>query len=123
MKKLTLAQTWRKCLRMWKWVAENEAGENGSERLKEMWLNRHEPRALEHNCYFCQYAAERFEERPYEWREDTVETYCRYCPARLVARRFQCEDTPHDWIHNPRAFYRKLVELNKKRKQKLTKEK
>ncbi len=56
MKKLTLDETWDKCLAMWKWIdanCEDACGFREITTLKERWLMmRGYVRPLVHDCFF-----------------------------------------------------------------------
>jgi len=109
-KKLTLEQTWRHCLAMWKWIAEE--AKQGSTwdvyDLKAEWMDKH-PQfgGIIVSCFFCHYDDE-------QGCGD-----CSQCPGRLVDKEFHClyHETYH-FPEKPVKFYQKLLELNKKRKEK-----
>ena len=108
MKQLTLNQAWRLCLKQWKWIVENLDDEHGPEELKVAYLHKFGKGVrLCLNCYFCEYDA------------NADFGGCRNCPGKLVERRFHCNtNKSYSWRLNPRAFYAKLLELDKKRKAK-----
>lgn len=113
MKKLTLNQTWKYCLVMWKWIAgQIEQGSTSTiDTLKAQWLRRH-PRFGEiyNNCFFCEY----LNQHPTNKKGD-----CPTCPGRLVNRQFNCMDNAtYNFGKKPLEFYAKLLELDKKRKKK-----
>ena len=107
--KLTLSETWTKCLKMWKWVAKNCEGDLSIAELKEKWLKDHHIKDLEFNCFFCQYNK----------NQQTSEEYyrtinCKKCPAKLISPQFHCENYPlYGWNNYPKAFYKKILELHK----------
>jgi len=105
-KKLTLGQTWKQCLAMWKWIAEQkkQGRELDGEGLKAIWMEKY-PRfgEIENNCFFCEYDTKRSGD-------------CSNCPGKLVSKRFDCINITYDYYDKPIQFYRKLVELNEKRK-------
>jgi hypothetical protein len=111
MKKLTLDETWEKCLSMWRWIAKEKR--EGSRRhtytLKKVWLKNHGYQAneIDCECFFCHYA----------W--EIKKGDCCDCPPRKLEPDFHCVSInrlyPH-WRKNPIAFYNKLVSLNRKRK-------
>ena len=111
MKKLTLDETWRLCLSMWRWIAKEKR--NGSlshvSDLKIRWLESHgfDPSDLRDECFFCEYDLRR-----YDIGRNQV---CSRCPAKKIAEWFDCADEDHHWACSPIAFYNKLVSLNKKR--------
>jgi len=95
---------------MWKWISEEV--EKGSaldvNELKHKWLEmrgyKHYPTA---GCFFCQYDDEQRETRGVD---------CHFCPGKLVSRRFGCENETYNWFKKPTKFYKKLLELDKKRR-------
>lgn len=104
--KLTLERTWTECLRLWKWVKEQiEAGSKKTVwELKEEWMKRNNYSDIAQcNCFFCHYDARN-------------EMNCDFCPGRLVDKTFDCENKSYAWHDKPIAFYKKLLELNRKRK-------
>jgi len=105
--KLSLERTWTKCMAMWEEMIEKhwKRGVNGED-LKDLYLANHRRMAMPRNmCYFCDYA---FTRRGHD---------CNSCPGRLVDKNFDCYKPSYYYQGNPKAFYRKLVKLNKKRKQ------
>ena len=101
--KLSLEQTWTKCLKMWKWIAENDfiCGEDG----KRAYFREH-PRLKvpdKSDCYFCDYTTQ------------TIEV-CRGCPGALVENGWRCTYKNFSYNANPKKFYQELLRLNKKRK-------
>lgn len=107
MKKLTLAKTWSECLKMWKWVAaQSNKTRKDVGALKRKWLKVHSSMCPSANCFFCEYV------------EQGGSTDCKGCPGKLVSKRFSCMNKTYDYERRPKAFYKKLVELNKKRKEK-----
>jgi hypothetical protein len=115
-KKLSLEKTWIECLKMWKWIVEQIKKDPniGVITLKSEWLVKNKYKGLEGNCFFCDYD------------QSTIDSnggiynikICKYCPGRLVNRKFNCEYTSYDWYDKPIAFYKKLLELNRIRKSK-----
>ena len=115
-----LDRTWKNCLRMWKWVSENLpkgfASNIGRIRrdivysLKVQWMKDHRYGEMSNHCFFCGY-----KDTEYHFGE------CGSCPGSLAnakLKEFWCQGRGRDWGLNPKAFYRKLVELDKKRKAK-----
>lgn len=110
-KKLTLNQTWTLCLRQWKWTIKqlDKDTEKDVETLKEEWLKQHKyenDNNVENDCFFCEYA--------------TVicpkETKCEDCPGQFVSKTFSCLRNRYHYYDKPHKFYKKLLELNEKRK-------
>ncbi len=95
---------------MWKWISENlsegfnELDINDKDSaihdMKVVWLKAHRfTRIIKLNCFFCEYCGRT----------------CSACPAYVVDKHFGCMDTKYDYCYHPKAFYRKLLELDKKR--------
>ena len=109
MKKLTLNQAWRLCLKQWKWIVKQiKAGDTHCVAiLKRQWTtaNGYDKDEIESECFFCEYC--RFRNRG-----------CGHCPGKLVNKRFNCANTTYEYDVKPLKFYAKLLELDKKRKAK-----
>ncbi len=110
-----LDRCWKNCLRMWKWISENWESNDirATRNLKEDWLKSHRfnTEAIVCNCFFCQFNTDR--------SQTTLEDVsCRSCPGKLVRPRMAhtwCEHTKTDWRFYPKAFYAKLLALNRQR--------
>ena len=106
MKRLTLDETWKLCLSMWRWIAKmiREGSELFVSELKDQWLRDH---GYEHEvwltCFFCGYI---------HHPKRTCDTNC---PARMIDRNFNCHNPDYDYQSKPIAFYNKIVSLNRKR--------
>jgi len=111
--KLTLAQTWKLCLQMWKWIVkEIEKGTDLSvESLKQEWIDEHGYKAIENDCFFCDYGGSNM---GYEGDASG----CTNCPGRAVSKRFSCCAKSYHYYHKPKKFYQKLLELDAERKKK-----
>jgi hypothetical protein len=107
---MTLNKTWEECLRMWKWVSKKWKKGDNVLVLKIDWLhdNGYGFNELDHDCFFCEY--DEFYSRKYNNKGE-----CRLCPARKIDNNFGCALSRYSYKNKPKAFYRKLVELNKKR--------
>jgi hypothetical protein len=107
--KLTLEQTWRECLRMWKYVAAKATKGCDVPGIKERWC---EDRGIHPHCecFFCEYACARL-----EGKTDFLYNRCSHCPGRKVDPEFDCFARAYSWEARPKTFYRKLVALNRKR--------
>jgi len=112
MKKLTLDQTWERCLAMWKWIAEQvekairqHKRKPCIEDLKTEWLDLHGfgNDSLNNNCFFCEYN---------KYRTKSINKDC-WCPARLVDKGWTCFDEGRVFDEHPIAFYNKIKALNK----------
>jgi len=101
---MTLNETWKNCLAMWKWIAEQIRGGSklSVEELKEKWLKEHGFENIEENCFFCDY-------------DLGYDDDCMQCPARLVDPDFHCDRVEYNWEAEPIKFYEKLVALDKER--------
>ncbi len=110
-KKMTLNQTWKNCLRMWKWIAkvcDSEEGRRVSiRRLKIRWMDTHMPDVhIEADCFFCKYNG-----------DHRKESACDACPGKLVSRRFHCwHNVSYRYDEDPKKFYKKLLHLDAKRR-------
>ena len=104
---MTLEETWRLCLSMWRWIAKEKRAGNKREveSLKMEWLDNHgyDEDGLWCDCFFCDYA--------YYRKEDM----CGSCPVRMVDKNFDCHKEDYNYEKKPVKFYNKLVALNKKR--------
>lgn len=110
MKKLTLNEAWRLCLKQWKWIirqlAKGDKRSIGS--LKRQWCQENGFNDVVANCFFCAYARQNGDG-------------CDHCPGKLVNRRFGCDRVTYEHDVYPHKFYAKLLELDKKRKSKKVK--
>lgn len=117
MKKLTLDETWRLCLSMWRWIAKIKKNERNVEvyALKKEWLKNHGFRCktINSDCFFCEYV----------YGHSRPIANCYLCPARKVDKEFDCVETSYDHSYYPVKFYNKLVSLNRKRLAKKRKKK
>lgn len=106
MKKRTLNQTWILCLRMWRHIAKVWTAGEKVERLKTKWLTENGFVNMDvdmpSGCFFCKYAE--------------AISGCAECPGRLVDLSFSCYRESYSFEHNPPAFYRELLRLNRIRK-------
>lgn len=109
-RKISLNQTWKNCLRMWKWIDKVYDPDSWMkcdvEDLKKEWLRKHIPDAdITANCFFCEYN----ESHP------KFDETCSHCPGKLVSRSFHCVDRPsYRYDRNPMKFYPKLLQLDAK---------
>ncbi len=112
MERLTLNETWKYCMSMWKWIAKQKKA--GSRKkvpaLKQQWMtsNKAKNTAIS-DCFFCEYGM------THERSVTSRGTGCSDCPAVFVDNKFDCEDKKYNWRTSPIAFYNKLVSLNRKR--------
>ncbi len=110
MEKLSIDETWRRCMDMWQFIAEQL--KNGSEEssgvLKERWLRSYYPDDdLKYDCYFCEAAKKiSFEDH---------KCMCIGCPAREIDPTFDCDNGDNSWHLNGIGFYNTLCDLNQKR--------
>jgi len=106
-KKLTLNKAWSKCLKQWKYIVENLDSGKPVHVLKEKYIKKHDSESISVNCYFCEY----------DWQHHNIgDSGCEHCPGRLVDKHFDCLNVKYRFKKKPRAFYRKLLALNAKRK-------
>lgn len=120
--KLSLEKTWTECLRMWEDIAAEirklikKGAENidyDVEELKYDWLEQdgYEPDNIQAQCFFCDYQRKHA-------KTGFEHVYCSRCPAKKIDKNFCCDNDDYDYQNNPLAFYAKLVELNRIRKNK-----
>lgn len=110
MKKLTLDQTWKLCLSMWRWIVR-QIRQNSALNvnvLKQQWLDEHgyDSADIRDDCFFCAYIEVRNSKG------------CEKCPGKKVDKGFDCRNFKYSWFSVPIAFYNKLVSLNRKRMKK-----
>lgn len=114
-KKLTLDETWKYCLQMWKWIVEQiKNGNNLSlSFLKYEWLrqNGFASESVRLGCFFCEYR----EKSGLNCEEEYG------CPAQKIDKTFDCVSPHIHYSRNPEAFYAELLRLNKIRKGKKAK--
>lgn len=114
MKRLTLNETWRLCLKQWKWlVKEIKAHPDANIHvLKRKWvkLQGYGEDGVDDDCFFCEYAGQR--------EKFGGEFGCRGCPARKVDKEFHCSNVDYNYCSKPIKFYKKILELNKIRTKK-----
>ena len=101
---MTLNETWKNCLAMWKWIAEQiRTGDKRSvDELKRAWVRDHGFEDVMYYCFFCDYVVSK-------------SANCGACPARLIDPKFGCRRAEYDFFDEPIKFYEKLVALNKER--------
>jgi len=91
---------------MWKWIAEQRRrdGSLPVNLLRLEWMEEHFLNGyILSDCFFCHYAAQ-------------FGGLCDHCPGKLVSKRFDCGITSYNYNNKPIKFYKKIVELNEKRK-------
>lgn len=106
LRKLSLEETWKLCMSMWRWIAKQwRAGRRDVDALKREWLEKHGYKGIKiyNDCFFCQYVAK------------LKELSCSFCPGRKIDIIFNCNRVEYNFKCNPIAFYNKLVSLNRKR--------
>lgn len=107
-----LDRTWESQLSMSRWFAEQ--GDAGGSKWK--WLKKnHFRKPRKNDCFFCQYSIDHG-----GTVGDKCKTTCRNCPGRLADPRLEmywCQSRRRSWSTNPKAFYRRMVGLDKKRRQ------
>ena len=111
---MTLDETWKNCLSMWRWIAkQKQIGEEAIAELKGMWLSKHGHRTtMWYNCFFCERARGGYTK---EFLSE-ANTHCPKCPARKIDNDFSCLASEYHHETKPKAFYNKLVSLDRKRK-------
>ncbi len=111
MKKLTLDQTWKLCLSMWRWIAKKMKANKRLDvhDLKEQWLEIHgfKDGSVLCDCFFCEYD-----------RNQGRISKCVTCPGTKVSKingKLWCQNKNADWRCDFSTFYNKLRSLNRKR--------
>lgn len=111
MKNLDLDRSWKLCKQMWKWISEEYTGLYNSEEevaiLKDQWLQDHNIRNVELDCFFCDWAKKTKAEFT------TYGNYCNLCPGKLVDPKFSCVNPKYHYVDKPKAFYQKILHLDK----------
>ncbi|MHA1167116.1 MAG: hypothetical protein ACTSRU_04800 [Candidatus Hodarchaeales archaeon] len=111
--KLTLKNTWRMCIEMWRYVSKRSIpGKNDVENLKKEWLKtRYQGKysCIGNGCFFCEYGL-----RSWKNRKST----CLNCPGFLVDESFNCMCDDYNYGNEPVKFYKKILELHSKFKDK-----
>jgi hypothetical protein len=113
---MTLNETWKNCLRMWKWIVEQIDDDTDNlcltVCLKVDFLNKyHFKKEIKSDCFFCEYDDSRNGDN------------CNKCPGFLVDPTFSCMDPVYGFHRNPQLFYKKLLRLNARRNTTLLKKK
>jgi len=112
---MNLNKTWKLCLSMWRWIAEERRKGNtlNVEMLKAKWLRKHgfAKDSIFNDCFFCQYS------ETHDARVEGDCAGCTTCPGTRVDRTFDCQDQDNGYhfYREPIAFYNKLRALNRKR--------
>lgn len=114
-KKLTLSQTWKNCIRMWKqidveWRKLEEKPDDVYRWIgeqKENWMESHGFYGYTHNCFFCEYSL-----------DSLGTTRCKKCPPVKYNPKFQCKNDKYCWYEKPHQFYKEISRLDAKRKSK-----
>ena len=102
---------------MWKWIAENWKPGNRTDEMKREWLeNNNFTKPLASDCFFCEYAYKLLEKTSNHKPTRISWPECDFCPAAMVNRKFFCFNATYYFDEKPKAFYRKLLELDAKRK-------
>jgi hypothetical protein len=96
---------------MWKWIVRWQKRLSVTpsvSELKVMWMeaNGYKEDEILNDCFFCEYS------------NNQKGNNCTTCPGSLVSENFTCETNCVDWSIHPEKFYKKLLELNRKRKKK-----
>jgi hypothetical protein len=109
---MTLEETWKNCLSMWRWIAKEvrKGNKKYPSDLKTEWLAKHgiEKDEIYNDCFFCEHAA------THATRNAAAIT-CPTCPGSRADKTFDCQHEDYCFSKNPIAFYNKLRALNRKR--------
>ncbi len=111
-----LDRCWKNCLRMWKWITENWNAKCDIDNMKYEWLAGHgfRRKSIFSNacCFFCEHQATHGRGH-FEYRGVPK---CKHCPGVYVSKTFDCYAKTYHYENKPKAFYRKLLQLDAKRK-------
>ncbi len=107
MKKITLDESWRLCLKQWRWIIKEVKAKDFkcAVELKKEWCEQHGFTEIESNCFFCEYCS----------NYSTTKPSCSNCPAREIDPKFRCKNPAYHYYLHPIEFYNKIVQLNKRR--------
>jgi len=128
-KRLSLEQAWSVSLRMWKWIAEQRKKErmDSVTALKDEWFEtqqkKYEADDFLASCPFCEYSAHPFCEYSAQTNVDANmddDDFCGGCPGKLVDKRFKCRNRTYNYYREPVKFYKKLLQLDAKRRLKMS---
>ncbi len=113
-KKYSLNQIWKLCIKMWKYVVEQNKRVISA---KEDWLknNDFELFDVDSDCFFCEWTKQMIDKIPDDY---DVDNRCQLCPGRLVDKKFDCCGSKYHYLRHPRKFLKKVLVLNKKRRSK-----
>jgi len=108
MRKLTLDEAWKLCMRQWrKGVIPNcvhviGIGESNVNDCKRKWTEKNgfDIGTIKADCFFCEYDA-----------QQTGGGNCSKCPGRLVDPEFRCQGSAYDYDDFPFKFYAELERL------------
>ncbi|KKN77624.1 hypothetical protein LCGC14_0358990 [marine sediment metagenome] len=103
---MNLNDTWKNCLKMWKWIAE-QSSTRGAIGLKHEWMKANNCDSLINDCHFCQYHNE-------QGGENSEQGFCLSCPGVLVDPTFDCMSGIYGY-GTPIKFNEKIIALNKQR--------
>jgi len=118
MKRLTLDKTWELCLKQWRWIIKQRKKHSTKNInvLKGMWLEKHKFNLVVSGCFFCGYCV------THEgWNSSSSSSGgCLICPGKKIDKTFDCQCLDYHFFYKPEKFYKKLLELNRKRKKRKT---
>lgn len=120
--RMTLDDTWKNCLSMWRWIAKEVRKSKGwkylteqqqynkVDDLKAKWLLDNGFEGIEHDCFFCNHA-----QMYHKLGEYVRGAGCRLCPAIKIDSEFDCLGGGVRFDRDPVDFCKWLVSLNRKR--------
>ena len=104
MKRLTLKEAWRLCVKgQWHWIQLRikRGDKRDVDVLKEVWMKKHSFEDLIRlNCFFCEY-------------DEQQKAHCISCPAKKIDPDFRCCHPDYRFFRRPLDFYAKITELYK----------
>ena len=114
MKELTLDETWKRQMKLSRWVMEERRKSGYRKNVGDLkWLyfsKKYKPDQL---CWFCEFAKNRCTQCPGAIADGVkIRNRLVWCQGGLCGKKNR-KTCPFDWAYKPAAFLRKLESLNK----------
>jgi len=102
---------WHECKSMWRYVSRNSNTYLSVSACKKEWLkaNGYDNCFIPFNCFFCHHT--------YICSEGSSNIACAHCPGKTIDKNFDCTNVNYHYKYLSKKFYRKICELDKKRKE------
>ena len=112
--RLTLDKAWKICLSMW----EDIHKDGNVDINKIQWMAEHGYEGkFRGDCPFCEYAKRACSAAVARNDYEPLDKWwCDYCPGRKVDKTFGCHNKKYHHFNKPKAFYKKLLELDRIRR-------